>query len=264
MNNAAGEALTTPKLWDDSWRGTRLPVMVDPSQPGQFMARAILDPVIQLVDVSPDGRILELGGAPGGFVAFLARHYGAGATIVDFSSEGVRMARRNMELLGIDAEIHEADFRDYFPTQLFDLVCSFGLIEHFADVEAVLLEHFRLTRPGGHIVVGVPNFRGINGRILRHTCPSLFGWHNVDAMNPETLAALVQAHEMDLCCARPVGGFDPGILARHEGNNPLYRAFAFGCRSLAWLTRRPLSAWRKINSTKWSGYVVLIARKPAV
>jgi 2-polyprenyl-3-methyl-5-hydroxy-6-metoxy-1,4-benzoquinol methylase len=42
-------------------------------------------------------------------------------------------------------------------------VISFGFIEHFDNPENVIQKHLDLLKPGGILIVGVPNFTGIHG-----------------------------------------------------------------------------------------------------
>jgi SAM-dependent methyltransferase len=44
-----------------------------------------------------------------------------------------------------------------FASEIFDLVYSMGTIEHFPEYAAALREIFRVLRPGGTAIIGVPN-----------------------------------------------------------------------------------------------------------
>ena len=44
-----------------------------------------------------------------------------------------------------------------FQSGSFDAVYSMGTVEHFADTDGAVREIFRVVRPGGRVVIGVPN-----------------------------------------------------------------------------------------------------------
>ena len=44
-----------------------------------------------------------------------------------------------------------------FPNATFDLIYSMGTIEHFPDYEVAVREIFRVLKPGGTAIIGVPN-----------------------------------------------------------------------------------------------------------
>ena len=56
----------------------------------------------------------------------------------------------------------------------YDVVYSLGLIEHFVDRVSIVERHVRLARPGGLLILGVPNFRGLTGWFLRTFAPSVY------------------------------------------------------------------------------------------
>jgi hypothetical protein len=68
------------------------------------------------------------------------------------------------------------------------VVCSFGLIEHFrgAEIDQVVMIHNKYVRPGGYVVILLPNFTGV--QYFWHYLfdrPNLDS-HNVGSMNLET------------------------------------------------------------------------------
>ena len=88
--------------------------------------------------------------------------WAAGAGIrafgVDISPAIVRSAKRNFE--GCDLALHGvlSDVRALpFQAESFDAVYSMGTVEHFADTDLAVREIFRVLRPGGRVVIGVPN-----------------------------------------------------------------------------------------------------------
>src|SRR6266513_4248319 len=70
----AGGALTDPTYWDDYWRDLELPADVTPG------AHTAIDPILEVIDrfVASDSplSVLEIGGAPGRFLAHIRRRFG--------------------------------------------------------------------------------------------------------------------------------------------------------------------------------------------
>jgi 2-polyprenyl-3-methyl-5-hydroxy-6-metoxy-1,4-benzoquinol methylase len=86
----------------------------------------------------------------------------------------------------------ESIFRFERPTR-YDLVCSFGFIEHFDNYKEVIEKHIELNADHGSIIITTPNFRG-GFQFLMHRLfdkPNL-GRHNTKAMNPETWASVLE------------------------------------------------------------------------
>jgi SAM-dependent methyltransferase len=116
-----------------------------------------------LWDEAKNTRILQWAAARG------ARVFG-----VDLSSPIVGQARAAFGPAPLQASV--ADVRRLpFGDDSFDAIYSMGTIEHFAESEAALVEMIRVLRPGGRIVLGVPNRYDPFGRPILVAALSRFG-----------------------------------------------------------------------------------------
>jgi SAM-dependent methyltransferase len=85
-----------------------------------------------------------------------AQQQGAQVTGIDISRPVIRMASREFGDAPLQAA--NADVRALpFPDGTFDAIYSMGTIEHFAESSAAVGELFRVLRPGGRAIIGVPN-----------------------------------------------------------------------------------------------------------
>ena len=103
---------------------------------------------------------IEIGAGSGTISAVFARH-GAGVTVLDFSQEALDVNTALFESFGLKQQSLLADALN-LPASLlgrFDVAMSFGLAEHFDGDQRtkVIKAHFDLVRPGGLVVITVPN-----------------------------------------------------------------------------------------------------------
>lgn len=106
------------------------------------------------------GRLLEVGAGGGGFVrAALVRGWRVDATEV--SKTGLDALRET------GAAVFAGDVRAAkYPDGTFDLVVSLELLEHLSAPMMHLRELWRITRPGGLLLLTTPNFNGLSRRCL--------------------------------------------------------------------------------------------------
>ena len=104
-------------------------------------------------------RILEIGGA-GGLGVVLGRN-SKEYVLIDYSEEAIQRARRVLRNVPCSSCILK-DMFTYKPSELFDLVISLGLIEHFFGNEKkrCLDAHIRLSRR--YVCIGAPADNPIN------------------------------------------------------------------------------------------------------
>jgi len=81
---------------------------------------------------------------------------GASVVSLDYSMPSLEMVRSSVPD-GADVSLCCGDaFSLPFPDETFDLVFHQGLLEHFRNPGDMLTEHHRVLKPGGHILVDVP------------------------------------------------------------------------------------------------------------
>lgn len=91
----------------------------------------------------------------------------------------------------------------------YDLVVSFGFIEHFVNWEEVLSVHMGKVKPNGRLIVTAPNFRGL----LQHTLHRLLdaknlSRHYVPSMKPHKWAEIARSKGFEVEFEGYFGGYD--------------------------------------------------------
>jgi len=109
----------------------------------------------------PDkGRILEVGCGTGRITVQAVRDGQVDAVGIDISSSSLRYARGLAASVGVRCQFIQASgFQLPFKDDSYDAVVSEGVIEHFSvrGTEAMVGEHVRVCRPGGLVIISVPN-----------------------------------------------------------------------------------------------------------
>jgi 2-polyprenyl-3-methyl-5-hydroxy-6-metoxy-1,4-benzoquinol methylase len=129
--------------------------VLHPKEIDQKLARDYAQLIERVISGRKEGKLLDFGSARGSFLAELI----------------VRGHAENWDLLGIDinpdeirlgeeaglpvmcSELFAAEFED----ETFDVVTAFSVIEHMQDPMGTLKELARVLKPGGNLVVIVPN-----------------------------------------------------------------------------------------------------------
>ena len=254
-------SLTDQTYWDDYWQQVSLPREIRRDARG-FYLNAILDVFDRHLPSNPHLSIAELGGTPGQYLAYMHKHFGYRVTCIDYSSIGCRKTAENFQLLGMQGDVIRADILAGDPVApRFDIVYSLGLIEHFADRTAVVEHHLRLLKPDGHLILGVPNFRGVNGWFMRALAPSVYAAHYIEAMDLDGWRTFEERLNLRTLFKGYVGGFEPRIFRRREekrlGNlEPFIVAVAVD-RAL----HQHFGFLRRFNSPFLSGYAMAVYRR---
>lgn len=130
--------------------------LLDRLQEGNFWFRARNNLIMDLVKAHFPGaqRVLEVGCGTG-FVLKAVRRALPQAAIVgsEIYANGLGHAAKR---LGERGEVLQMDARHIPYEKEFDLVCAFDVLEHIEEDEDALREIIRATKPGGGVLLSVP------------------------------------------------------------------------------------------------------------
>lgn len=203
------------------------------------------------------GSCLELGCFPGRYLAVFGE--------LGFELNGIDLTpRTDVDLAPwLTAMGHKVggivrdDFFKHRHGRTYDVVCSFGVIEHFANWPEFLALQASLVAPGGTIVISAPNFRGG----LQHALHRWFDRRNLDrhcldAMRPDAWAAQLAAEGWSIVEQGGLGRFDFWVETARRGLGG--RAALAVAESL----RKPAACILPSDTLWCCPYLRFIARRP--
>ncbi|MDR3367162.1 MAG: class I SAM-dependent methyltransferase [Prevotellaceae bacterium] len=138
---------------------------------------------------------IEIGGFPGVFAAYFYKRGCKEVSLLDFYIDK-NMVGKFEKINGIPQgtiSCIESDFFKFETDKKYDIVFSYGFIEHFVDTRDVMQRHVNLISlknikiGGGKLLIILPNFRGLNGLIQYVFDRKNFRAHNLSSMKLSTL-----------------------------------------------------------------------------
>lgn len=104
-------------------------------------------------------KVLEVGCGQGGFLEEIKKRYRLEAVGLELNEAAVAEMKEN----GLNA--YNATIQDHAEqnAESYDLVCSFQVLEHIADVKSFLEAQIKALRKGGKLIISVPNNDGFLG-----------------------------------------------------------------------------------------------------
>ena len=151
-------------IWDKHWKGQ---INVEPQKilNSHFTQEAYYC-LKNFIDERKDKIILEAGCGTGRFCCLLAKNFPNSKVIgMDVSPNSHKIANSLKEYLKVSNVSFETGnlFQIPYPKDYFDIVFNDGVIEHFSledtpTYKDALQEMIRVTKPGGKVIVDVPNW----------------------------------------------------------------------------------------------------------
>jgi len=231
---------------------------------GYLLTQVILPRV--LPDIAGT-HFVEIGSAPGEFIVDFSKRYGCIPYGVEYSAVGVEVNRKVFQQSGFapDNVIHTDFFSDDFANRYrehFDGVLSRGFIEHFEDVGPVIDRHLHVLKPGGYLIVSVPNLRGFNYFLSRFFDEGSIARHNLRIMTKKAYSSLFQRGDLQTLFCDYYGTFSLYLFT--PGPSQLKRTTLRFCRRLQPALNfsfRTLCQDKGLESSLFSPSLLYIGRK---
>jgi len=207
--------LTDKKFWDDYFdRHDQAPAIVNDSYFADIFERFLV--------ADPNKTVLEIGCADSKFLCFLSKKFGYRAYGLDYSDAITKTAELFKFNNLSEPTLYKEDLFSWKTDKKFDVICSFGFVEHFENLDTIIAKHAELVSDNGKIIITLPHFA--HGQYLLHW---LIGRenlkkHNTGIMNLNSIRRSIEKNNLKI---------------EHLS---YYKTFGF------WTERESLARWEKI------------------
>lgn len=189
-NDKAGKV-----YWNQVWTAAPLPLPANPRQTDldnyvNVRFHEFFSEIFSKIETR-DKFLLEVGCARSSWLPYFSQQFGFKIFGLDYSEIGCEQSRRILSNAGVQGEIVCADFFSP-PTSLlgkFDVVITFGVVEHFTDTQSCIRALSRFLKLGGLLVTNIPNMVGWIGKIQKTVNRPIYDIHV-----PLDAELLVNAH----------------------------------------------------------------------
>ena len=259
---------STVDYWDENWRrASDAEYQPSLSERDSYFRRRLDRAFKRSFDgLSTDNSsLIEIGAGASEWLPYLHNRFGFSVAGLDYSEVGCKRARDNLTRTSTPGSIYRADMFNPPASliQKFDVVVSFGLIEHFSDTPTAVAACSAYAKPGGLLLTFIPNMSGLYGYVYR-----IYDRKVYDIHVPLSLKDLMRAHRqvgLEVFLGEHILGI-PGVIDRWRVEPALIRRltrkFLFQFSRLAWaLEERGLGMPENAFT---SPYMICVARKPAL
>jgi SAM-dependent methyltransferase len=244
--------LTDRSFWKSFWESRKgLIFKIKPNYVfGDILAKVIAEKGVK--------NAIELGGFPGYYAIYLKKYQQLQTSLLDYfiHPELVNKLLTVNDLEPGDINIIEADLFTYEPAEKYDMVLSFGLIEHFNDTKFIINEHLKFLKPGGTLFITLPNFKSINGWVQRNFDKENYDKHNINSMDFDLLKTA--CNDLGL---KDIEAYYHGKFSVWLENKSEQSSIAKALVKAIWLTGKVFTKIVPVESRAMSPYIVVKATR---
>jgi 2-polyprenyl-3-methyl-5-hydroxy-6-metoxy-1,4-benzoquinol methylase len=152
--------------WDNIWKNSLLKELEKYSWDiSEYNWYRCYDIFIQILKNNSGKNIIEIGCGGGNYLLFLNQAFNLKVYGIDKSEKGSMIAKKYLLSKGVKSHIRTLDLFDLSEKEKYDIVVSFGLIEHFKKPFKVIRKCYNVLRNGGLLITSLPNLESIKDRL---------------------------------------------------------------------------------------------------
>lgn len=136
------------------------------------------------------GSMLDIG-CGSGRLLYVAKRAGWQVKGLELFDEMAEMVRDKLEVEVVVADFLEVD-RDAISETPFDLICLRHVLEHLPDCKLAMSKLRELLRPGGHVLIEIPNVESFSKKTKRFLT-------NIGLRRPKYPEEIVIGHVSEFC-----------------------------------------------------------------
>lgn len=138
-------------------------------------------------------KCIEIGCFPGRYMHYFSESYSMNVKGIDFVKPDFEFP----------FHVYKEDFLSFNPEVKYDLVCSFGFVEHFEDLAGVMKKHLDILDANGVVLITLPNMvHGWRYKLRSVFDRQMFVTHNKQAMimrNIRSAISTLHCSETKVC-----------------------------------------------------------------
>lgn len=203
------KSVASKAYWSNHWQKTNFEIAPTNHPVRQWIEKEIAS--------TRGASCLEIGCYPGKFLAVFGKKGYALHGIDSFVGTESLLStwlRNSGYKVGT---FYQSDFLHFKTPDLYDVVCSFGFIEHFKYWQGILSKHVELTKTGGNIIVEVPNLKSPLYHLLYKLLePKVLENHEMSAMDLEAICNVLEKEGCKIQAADYIGIFYFRFVTKHN------------------------------------------------
>jgi len=226
---------------------------------GEIKSILFEDLFLKYLDKARRKTCLEIGCVPGKFLAYICKNFGYFPEGIDYVKDTKKITEETLLCNGLqEFTIYEEDFIKWETSKQYDLICSFGFIEHFGgDLnEQVVKKHIDLLKQGGKLIVDIPNFNYCQYLFHLMLNREVLSTHNIKIMSLTYFKKIAETNNLKILHLNYCGGlFDYWGLT---GDANFLQKIIF---KLLKKVSKYTKAIRFLNNRFFSPFIIFIAEK---
>jgi 2-polyprenyl-3-methyl-5-hydroxy-6-metoxy-1,4-benzoquinol methylase len=218
----SNQKLSSKEYWDTVLENAELPRVNSPKIYNYSVTMNFIDKYLK--NEKNLKTLLEVGAGSSGWLPYFARKYGYIVSGLDYSEIGCKICEENLKLLNVKYD--QVFCKDIFDPnctngQKYDILFSYGVIEHFEKPEELINIFNRLLNENGIIITLVPNYIGLKGLLTKVFVDHVYRMHK--RIFKAQLRAMHEKNSFKNIKTSYVGSFGLGVVAWSKSKTWLFK-----------------------------------------